>query len=1099
MPGVKLYTGNRLEILAGKLADTFRAPLPSALQEEIVLVQSRGMQRWISMELASILGVCCNVRFPFPNHFIREVFAKVMPAFSEKTLSDPGAMAWRIMGLLPSLLHLCAFAEVRDYLCGDESLLKRYQFAERMAHVFDQYLIYRPKMILQWDRGKADDWQAILWRSLSQEDGYVHRASLYQSFIDEISRGTGNRAGLPGRIAVFGISSLPPFHLKVLSALAGIVEINLFLMNPCREYWGDIVSGKEIRRIAGRWGKDGKTDGLHLEKGNSLLASMGLLGRDFFAFVYGLECEESDCFFDPQGEDLLSSIQSDILNLRERGKALVAKKTIAPGDRSVQIHACHSPLREVEVLQDVLLEMLDRDAGLRPRDILVMTPDIEAYAPLIQAVFSLPLEDPRWIPFSIADRGIRGESAPVESFLNLIDLYGSRFGAPQVLGVLESRAVRSKFSLSEEELEMIQRWMRDTGIRWGIDAQGRESFGLPAFAENTWRVGIDRALLGYALCAPGTGSGGIFAGTLPYMGIAESELPVLGRFLDFTGRLFASISSLSENRTLREWSKVLKTIAEDFLGWDHETQQDAILLIESLNALSDRQDASRFDEKIPFSVVRYCIRSLFEGHDLGAGFLSGGITFCAMLPMRSIPFKVICLIGVNDEDYPRRDHAFSFDLIAKNPKPGDRSRRSDDRYLFLEALLSARNRLHISYVGQDVRDNTIRPPCVLISELLDYIGQGFETSQDILPDALVTRHRLQAFHPDYFSRAEAEITRKFSYSTENCEAANLIGNTSAVPHPFICSALPEPGEQWRMLDVEDLCRFFAHPARYFLARRLGVFPGGSDGIAGETEPFSLKGLEKYRVERFLLEKRLAGESLDELYPVLKASGLLPPGVPGEFTYGKTAAAVESFFNRICDARGQGAPQTADVDLQIGGFRLTGRIPNVFQGGLLHFRYAKAKTADRMRAWILHLVLGQLWSGKAPPRSTVICEDIECSYAPLDPEKAGQKHLESLLEAYWLGLSRPLLFFPAASWTYAQSRRKGKTPGEALAAAARDWYGSDERPGEGADPYFTICFRETDPFRTDVNLRDQDTSGREAFRRLATDILDPLLGCIAGGV
>ncbi|MFB3926909.1 MAG: exodeoxyribonuclease V subunit gamma, partial [Syntrophales bacterium] len=725
MAGLRLYTSNRLEILVEELAALVGSPLADPFKSEFVVVQSKGMERWISMELARIHGVCANIRFPFPDHFVGLVFKAFFPDTSDGAAFDPAVMTWRIMRVLPSLVEKRVFRELRHYLSGDDTGVKLFQLSEKIAAVFDQYIVFRPEMVLGWQQGREDHWQAVLWRELVRGHETSHDAALRRSFLESVKKSDARPEGLPERVAVFGISHLPPYHVQIFSAVSKLIDVHLFLLNPCREYWGDIVSGREMRRISERSGKAGKMpEDLYLYGGNSLLASMGALGRDFIDMIYGLGCDERDFFLDPQDGTLLSSIQSDILNLRDRGRSGNEKGLIREDDLSIRIHSCHSPMREIEVLQDSLLAMFDADRTLRPVDVLVMAPDIGSYAPFIEAVFTLAVDDPRWIPFSIADRGVRRQSPVIQAFLDLLALYGGRFGALQVLSVLETRAVRDKFSINEEDFEIIQNWVRETGIRWGIDAESRKTLGLPEFPENTWRSGFERLLLGYAL--PGRGDN-IYEGIAPYDALEGSETAVFNRFLAFADRLFKFVSGLGEPRTPDRWAVLLSEILDYFFLSDEETQRDMQVIRRALNGLAEVRSLAGFDDKIGIDVIRPYLEGRLEGDDYGAGFLSGGLTFCSILPMRSIPFRVICLIGMNDGDYPRETRSMGFDLISREPIPGDRSRRNDDRYLFLEAVLSAREKLHISYLGQSHQDNSVRPPSVLVSELLDYIEQGFET------------------------------------------------------------------------------------------------------------------------------------------------------------------------------------------------------------------------------------------------------------------------------------------------------------------------------------------------------------------------------------
>ncbi len=1060
MAGLRLFTSNRMEILIDELAETLRAPLADPLMREVVLVQSRGMQRWVSMELARRHGVCANVDFPFPNRFVYAVFRSSVKDLPEESPFEPANLTWKVMGVLPDCLEKEGFESLKAYLGDGLSDLKLFQLSSRIADLFDQYLTFRPDMILQWERGRESHWQAALWREITKKKDKTHRARLLRAFLDDPPP---SLPGLPGRLAVFGISALPPYHLQVLEAVARLADVNLFLMNPCREYWADIASDREIALAEGKLKASGAApQELYLERGNSLLASMGALGRDFFSLLNELGCEERDLYLDSDERTLLRAVQSDILNLKERGGR---KTPIREDDRSVQVHSCHSPMREVEVLQDQLLAMFEADPKLTPEDILVMTPAIGAYAPFIEAVFTLPEDDPRFIPFSIADRGLRQENPLTETFLKLLGLQGSRFGIVQVMDILESDAVLDRFSLSRDDLELIHTWVRGTNIRWGVDARSRAAVGLPPLPENTWRAGLDRMLLGYALPAGGER---VFQGILPYDDIEGSDSEVLGNFLDFMEGLFTHIPALGENRTLEEWASSLSSLLDTFFSAGERWERDLRALREVMMDLAERQTISGFSGRIGLDVIISWLKQTLDQRLTTAGFLSGGITFCAMLPMRSIPFKVICLLGMGHDAYPRQERTPSFDLMAERPRTGDRSRRKDDRYLFLETVLSAREILYISYPGQNIQDNSTRPPSVLVSELLDYIEQGFESPGKDVRERLFTIHRLQAFSPGYFQKEG----RLFSYSEENFAAA-CAAEKKSPKSPFIPSALSEPGAEWRTVDINSLCRFFANPARFLLNRRLGLFLEETPAVLDEAEPFTVEGLERYDLRQEMLAKRLAGEDLSRLYPIFLASGALPHGTPGSCLYEETCRTVEAYADRLRPKMAGGRQPSLDIDMAIGGFRLTGRVENLFPEGLLHYRLAKAKVKDRLRAWIHHLVLS-MTSGEESRGTILLCEDLTVRYRPVGKS---ERYLLPLLERYWAGLRRPLRFFPESSWAYANSIRRGKTPAAALRNAANEWEGY--RFSEKDDPYFHFCFGEGDPLD-------------EEFRALALEILGPIL-------
>jgi exodeoxyribonuclease V gamma subunit len=1065
IPVITLYTSNRLEILAEKLADLLRHPLSSPLEPEIILVQSKGMERWVSMELARHNGICANCRFPFPNHFLNSLFQEALPDLQENSPFTPEILTWKVMKILPSLLEEKGFGDLRRYLSEGVTDLKLFQLAERVAGLYDQYLLFRPEMVLGWEKGKEGHWQALLWREVIKEMEGKHWASLKAAFLAEIRKPGQGLKSLPKRVAVFGISALPPYHLEILASLSHKTQVNLFLMNPCREYWGDLLTDRETRKIKERARiKKAVAGDLHLEKGNALLGSMGMLGRDFFELVSNLETVQQEFFFKPEGKSLLSAIQADILDLRNRSAGEADKKSLDRKDDSIQIHSCHSPMREVEVLQDRLLSLFEANPTLQPKDVLIMTPDITIYSPFIQAVFSLPPEDPRWIPFRIADRGLRQESPLVNAFLSILDFPGSRFGVSQVLALLESPEVQKKFSLTEDDLERIKGWVRDTRIRWGVDGEARKKLGLPGFKENTWRAGLERMLLGVALPRQGEK---MYKDILPYDLIEGSGAESLGHFLAFCESLFTFAEKLSEPRSLKEWEELLQNLLDDFFSPYEESERDLLFIRRVLAGLVNKQELSGFDQPVSLGIIKSHLTVGLESEGFGFGFLTGSLTFCAMLPMRSIPFRIIVLLGMNDDAYPRQTRPLGFDLMAQNPKIGDRSRRLDDRYLFLETLLSAREKLHISYVGQSHQDNSSRPPSVLVSELLDTLTEGFE-----IPEGMIIKHHLQAFSPEYFEKGG----KLFSYSRDNLEGALGALNSLRKKRPFISSALPDPGPEWKTVELSRLCSFFSHPARFLLNRRLGIYLGEEESLLEETEPFEVTGLDKYLLEQAMVEKGLEGQNLSDLFMSFKAEGNLPLGVPGEVAFQETCREIGPFLKRLSSYRRGGGLAPLAVDLCLGDFRLTGRVENIFADNLVHHRYTSMKAGDRLRIWIHHLVLNRINPPDYPCEAILVCQDGICHYASLEDSEA---ILQDLLTLYWQGLKIPLPFFPSSSWTYTQASTEGKDRDQALRSAVDCWQGNEFRKGEGADPYYQLCFGEIDPFSP-------------AFESIAETVFGPLI-------
>ncbi|MEN8142413.1 MAG: exodeoxyribonuclease V subunit gamma [Thermodesulfobacteriota bacterium] len=1046
-----LHTSNRLELLGDALADLSVSSPLAPLEKETVVLQSGGMARWVSMHLAARLGVSANLDFPFPNSFVDRIFRAVLPEDTGGKRLEKQRLKWQLLRVLPELVCRQEFAVLKAYMDG-ASDLKKFQLAGRLADLFDQYLIFRPELILEWESGRQDSWQAVLWNELSTRDdclaGVSNRARLQAGCLEVLSSSAPLLGDLPGRLSVFGLSALPPYYLKIFTALATHLDVHFFFLNPCRKYWGDIVSEKTGRLIELRSRLAGED--LHLEQGNSLLASTGHQGRELLNMLLECDVDGEEELFREAGAgggggrtSLLGTFQNDILEM-ENGMPSTEET-----DRSVMIHACHSPMRELEVLHDQLLAMFAEEPELGPEDIIVMTPDIEVYSALIEAVFgSRKYGRGKSLPFNIADRSIRNEGPLVSAFLAVLSLAGSRLEISNVLAILEREVVMRKFSLSPEEMEVAEKWLAGVNIRWGIDGADRRQMGLPATEENSWQAGIDRLLLGYAMA--GGRSRESFAGILPYDDIEGGEAEILGRILDFTTELFSQGRGLTGKRTLADWSAELLGLLEALFAADGETQEYDFLR-NGLLALSGYQEQDGFGGEVAFEVVRAELVEAGSEDRLTSGFMTGGITFCEMLPMRAVPFKVVCLLGMNDTAYPRTMVSPGFDLIAADPRPGDRSRRKDDRYLFLETLLSARLKLYISYIGQSVRDGSALSPSVLVSELIEGLVRRFPA----IKESLVTVHPLQAFSGAYFAGG-GDL---FSYSAGNYHGALALAREKIEQSPLL-GRLGPPPEELRSVTVEGLANFFVNPTRFFFRKRLGVFlEKESQELAG-VESFVLEPLARYRLGEDILQDILSGGDLQARFETAGQEGVMPHGSVGRAAFDRLVDEVGAVAEKLLAKGVSGAMETLNATHRIGGFSLSGHFECSPENGLFQYRFATLKPADLIRAWINHLFMNAMAPADWRKVTHLAASNKVVSFSPVTDSGV---LLAELLDLYWQGLNGPLPFFPASSRAFSEEKRKGGEDETALVKARGQWQGSEFIGAERDNLYHLLCYGESAPF------------------------------------
>jgi exodeoxyribonuclease V gamma subunit len=705
--------------------------------------------------------------------------------------------------------------------------------------------------------------------------------------------------------------------------------------------------------------------------------------------------------------------------------------------------------------------------GLEPRDVLVMAPDIEAYAPFIRAVFDMAGDDSRRIPYSISDRSFRRSSQLADALMAVLDLPSQRFEASLVMDLLDKAPVRSRFNMDEEAVRKAHTWVTDANIRWGRDGKEKEEMGLPGFEENTWGFGLKRLLLGYAMAGDDEG---LFEGIAPLIDMDPASAELLGSFVDFVHRLFSGVEELRQERGLGEWSEVLLKIIDDLFAADEETVQELLRLKSAVRNLEKIARDAGFTGKVTIDVVRHHLAKAFSHAAEGAGFLERGVTFCSMLPMRSIPFKVICLMGMNHESFPRRDYASGLDLMAMQARKGDRSRREDDLYLFLEALLSARDVLCISHVGQGIQDNASIPPSVVVSSLLEYLDRAFVTPEGPVSKHVVVRHCLQAFNPKYFTAG----TGLFSYSKDNALAARAL-RMDGHAGPVSAMRLSEPEKEWRIVDMERLLEFFRGPARFFLRHRLGAMLPREEEALLDREPFAMTGLERYTLQQRVLAERLAGKGVEMDLSRLRAEGDLPHGLPGELALSGIAGEIDAFLPLIRRAMTGAGMMRKDVTVAVDAFTIFGAVDSLEAQGFLSFRYADITPSDLMRAWVSLLLLQAMSPG--------------AQVTGLHIHKAGQARfsaveepfvvLKALLDMYWQGLCRPVHLFPRSSYAYAEVVKKTLNPDRAMQEARKAWAGGWQGMAEAGDAAMHLCFAGIDP------LDDE-------FREMAVQVYGPLI-------
>ena len=1037
---IRVHASNRMETLADWLANDMREQPAEPLEAERIVVPHRLLGEWLRLELATRLGIAAHLKIALPAEFAWSVMREAVPSLPVESEFEPGALRWRIFDLLG---RWTGDDPVSQYL-ADGDPRKRFELADRLALAYDRCQVFRNG---RWDAGDRTNWHIRLWDKLVRDIGgathWVDAVAAYGRVIGQASGPRGATSRRP-RVRLFGLAMLSPSYLEMLRHIAAVMDIDLFLLSPYRDFRAPAVPPADAE-----------------DERNELVAVWGRLARDMRTLLAAkLSAEAGRQHHCAVSGTCLGTVHRDILAGQS---ATAASAPRIERDETLQIHVCHSATREVEVLHDRLLGLFDDHPDIQPADVLVLTPELDAYAPVVEAVFGAVDA----IPFNIGTQRARMGTA-INAFLDLLALAGSRYTASELLAPLRAASVRQRFGLDQGDLARIRDWVGRAGIRWGMDAAHRTAEDIAAPAHNNWHHGLRRLLLAYAISDDDTRIDGIVPCPLDQRGYQSGagDYERLGTFVHYCDLARELNGWIADECTPGDWAQRLH---EEVLGrffvrqphFDLESAREADSVARLIDDFVGECDIAHANIPIPFAVLRDALVSRAGVEARAVPRLVDGVTVAGLATGQVFPAKVVCLIGMNDGAFPRTPPATAFDfmegLFGNDARQlGDRDLRDEDRFAFLEALLAARRCFLLSYTGRDLMEDKPIPPSVVVSELTDYLRRRFQAE-----DGWETRHPLQPFSRRYFAPSAPDL---FSYSQAMANAARAVEHIPAPPARFVGKLAPATERRAAAggeIPLEELIRFSASPAKYFLRNRLGLYLEVYDDEIGDDEPFELNNLESWQLKTDLFQRQQHGATGD--HGLLAATGQLPPGNLGRIQYGETAKEVAALAAALAPYKKH--CEEIAVDITVDGFRIVGTVAQFLQDKteFLWSRIGGIRPKDMVEVW-LHL-LASTCTVEHPVTAYMLGTNTNAPTIVRGPEPAdAYSQLRRWLEAWTDAQNEPLPFFPETSWTWVTS------PSKTESVWRREY-------GEGNDDYHRLVFSEA-PLT-------------EAFRALAQRLLEPL--------
>ena len=1043
--GIQLYLSNRLENLADALIENIRSQPGDPLNPTHILVQSRGMARWLSLRIADRTGIQMNTKYLFPKALVDQLLTGLLDIGQDDdcTPYSPNGLFWRIYKKLPDWANKPESRVLKHYLTSEQpksAFLRRYQLALKLSRLMDNLQVYRSDLLKDWAKSdKENSWKSLIWKDLADEA--IHFPGLLDDGYDRLASIINRPPTWPDSLHVIGISALPVTNLCLLKKASKWMPVSIYLTQPSPLYWGDQLSQKKQLR---------ETENKNFSESHPLLGNLGMQGQQFLNQLIDIEVfasESTEYFSPPPTRNLLGQLKKDLYDL----KSPPSEKQEAEAE-GIEVHVCHNPLREIEVLKDTLLARFEADPELTPDQVIVMAPNIESYSSAIRSVFGIDgNEYKNHLPYSLTDQSKLSSSPEAKVLLGYLKLLEGRCTSNEVVSFLSMPLVSERFAFSEEDWEILSTWIQQTGIRWGINQAHREAISGSAFEEFSWTQGIDRLLAGVMVHGEAPCE---WDPLPPYPHIEGGSTQLLNRFLEFWNSLEQRQTQASTIQRTTKWIRSTRTLLQLLFHPASGEIGNSSDLFQLLETLRNEATAQNSDEPMPLNVFISLLEDRLSEDHRAKGFFSGKITFCSLKPMRNIPVKIIALIGMNEGTFPRVEPKNEFTVLPGGTRSGDPSSRVNDRYLFLESILAAKSLFYISYSGMDPQTLETQPSSVVIEELLDILDDYFSFSKkQNSREALVSTEPLQAFSPRNFLPGNPK-----SFSQENLEAAEALTGPIGEQEPFISNFSLQNKDHLNGLELRELLIFFQNPCRYWLHHRLETsFPLTKSELE-DTEPLEINPLQNFKIGNHLL----IHDSSDPKH-LAHLRDFLPVGALRETRIQENQRRAQEILARKKELQ-KTNPFPHSFRLQLGETVLDVAFPEIGEKSYVTTRYGKIRPQDILQTWIEHLCL---CAQPVTDQFTSCCLGLEETVIFKYVSNA-EGELHSLLNLFKQGQSAPLPLFSRTSHAFAEATLF-PSPKARTAPIDRAYSVFNETPnayygylyGESYDEEVSICFADTE--------------------------------------
>lgn len=1033
-----LYKSNRLEWLAEKLSDSlYSAGNIHPLQSDLIIVPNRDNARWLQFKIAEQNIISANIQYLLPAEWMWNKIRHIHPDIPKELATDKNPLKWALMSLLMNGKIPEKATLLKNYAAtfGEGEKAERHlQLSNLIASVFDKYLVHRPDMILEWDQGGAvsensqEQWQISLWNRLTDQLDRLyssklqyHRPALWKEMLLNMQNEETTNY-LIQNFWVFNPGKLPEPLVEMLVAYASKIHVHIFNHQ--------LLDLKDEDYNSDQFLADMLDEEISSEK-----------SYHFYLSEYNIDYDQHKHFEKRSESSFLHLMQNRLLySYGNKTNEL----TVFP-DQSVSIHSCHSKLREIETLHNYILNCIENSDSIYPDDIVVVSPDMDKYAPYIKAVFGTKDGDLPIIPYSIGEKSINEKKNTYSLLESILEFIDSRWFPNDFMDILHSGPIMEKFDLSDTDVSMIRRWISDNHVTWGMDSDHRKEENQPENKTNTFRASLNRLWFGSLFELPDFE---MIENIPAYYGIDTTEKEeVLARFSAFLNLLNKIRIETGTDRTMSEWSEYGVSWIDQLFSINSEEN----LLFDLIELVRSPYDQSRlcdFDEKVPYRIFKKEVLAAIKENRSATASLTSGVVFSSMVPMRNIPFKIVAMIGLNEDEFPRKINTPEFDLIQNSPTSRETTVKDEDRHLFLQYVMAPSEKLFISYIGRSIIDNEKIQPSVILEKWMDRIEEvcGVEMYDLIREESLNGFSAAQYKEKRSYSNIYADVTA--SLNKNNKRAGNYSG-------------LPESREKSQnVIKITDLESFFKNPLKFFVMQSHNIRLSDFDDRLGK-ETFVPDALLSYKLTAPALNWIESGISKDSAKNLLLRTGIVPDDFLGHQTAETIIEQSEEILTLISEETGSFKKTRINISYSLNNKTIEGYVESYSKDKYYDIFLSAKSGKNLIIAWLRYLLLlNHQKKNFIENRVLMNAKKDGGEWLSFSPVENPFEILKNLIEIYLNGVKKPFLFAPKTSLIFSKIQHEENLE-KAIQLAESEWFGNFVI-AENSDPVYQLWFGRSNP-------------------------------------